>query len=97
MLFAVLETAIRDYEYLENVGDRGTSSAAQSKRIRSMVEDNHPREFFNSNWFVEICHLLDLNHSAVRSIVNGRIDGDLGSKRPVTLGVGAACAEMPLA
>ena len=50
-----LETAIRDYEYLESL--RGRRSSAQSKRARSMVEDNDPREFFASSWFEEICHL----------------------------------------
>ena len=73
MLFAVLETAIRDYEYLENVRGRKRFSAAQNKRVRSMVEDNDPREFFESSWFEEICHLLGLNHQAVLSTVQERV------------------------
>lgn len=99
MLFAVLETAIRDCEYLESVRDRGEFSAAQNKRIRSMVEDNHPREFFDSSWFVEICQLLGLNHQAVKKTVNEHIGGEhgspgVGAARPVTAGVGAAGGEM---
>ncbi len=78
MLFAVLETAIRDYEYLETLGSRRRFSAAQSKRIRSMVEDNHPREFFESSWFEEICHLLGLNYRAVRSTVFERAGSEEG-------------------
>ncbi len=46
MLFAVLETAIRDYEYLESIRGRRRQSAAQNKRIRSMTEDGDPRAFF---------------------------------------------------
>jgi hypothetical protein len=83
MLFAVLETAIRDYEYLESLRGRDRRSAAQSKRARSMVEDNDPREFFASSWFEEMCHLLGLDHEAVRTTVEERVDGKLptpGSK-----------------
>ena len=71
MLFAVLETAIRDYEYLASI--RGRRSASQSKRARTMIEDNDPREFFSSPWFEEICHLLGLDHEAVRTTVDDRI------------------------
>lgn len=95
MLFAVLETAIRDYEYLESVADRGKFSAAQSKRMRSMVEDNHPREFFDGTWFMEICDLLGLNHHAVKAIVEERVKGDRGNKRPLIVDVGVAGGEMP--
>jgi len=73
MLFAVLETAIRDYEYLESLRGHNRRSTAQSKRARSMVEDNDPREFFESSWFEEICNLLGLNHSAVRVTVEARV------------------------
>lgn len=85
MLFAVLETAIRDYEYLESIRGRGRNSAAQSKRIRSMVEDNDPRAFFESSWFEQICHLLGLNHDAVRTTVEDRVRAD----EPLTRNVGA--------
>jgi len=77
MLFAVLETAIRDYEYLESLQGRSRRSAAQSKRVRSMMEDNDPREFFGSSWFEEICHMLGLNHNAVRTTVENRVQGKL--------------------
>lgn len=76
MLFAVLETAIRDYEYLESLRGRGRRNSAQSKRVRSMVEDNDPREFFDSTWFEEICHLLGLNHRAVRATVEDRVHSE---------------------
>ncbi len=77
MLFAVLETAIRDYEYLENLRGHSRHSTAQSKRARNMVEDNDPREFFQSSWFEEICNLLGLNHSAVRATVQDRVQAPL--------------------
>ena len=76
MLFAVLETAIRDYEYLESIRGHSRHSAAQSKRIRSMVEDNDPQEFFESSWFEELCHLLGLDHRAVRATIEERVGGD---------------------
>ncbi len=72
VLFAVLETAIRDYAYLENLRGQDRRSTAQSKRARSMVEDNDPREFFESSWFQEICNLLGLDHRAVRATVADR-------------------------
>ena len=77
MLFAVLETAIRDYEYLESLRGRSRHSAAQSKRMRGMVEDNDPRQFFESSWFEEICHLLGLDHNAVRATVQERVRGEM--------------------
>ena len=95
MLFAVLETAIRDCEYLESVRDSSEFSVAQNKRVRSMVEDNHPHEFFDSIWFEQICQLLGLNHSAVKKIVDTHINDDLGGKRPVTVGDGGLGGEMP--
>lgn len=73
MLFAVLETAIRDYEYLVSLDSRRAFSSAQNKRVRSMVEDNDPREFFDSEWFEDICHLLGLDRDAVRSTVRERV------------------------
>jgi len=85
MLFAVLETAIRDYEYLESLRGRDRRSAAQSKRMRGMVEDNDPREFFESSWFEEICHLLGLDHSAVRATVHDRARGSLHADRHGTV------------
>lgn len=75
MLFAILETAIRDYHYLVSVEGRDDFSTAETKRIRSMLEDNHPKEFFESQWFQEICHLLELNHSAVRDTVLRELGG----------------------
>ena len=75
MLFAVLETAIRDYEYLESLRGRSRHSAAQSKRLRGMIEDNDPADFFESAWFEEICHLLKLDHRAVRTTVAARVRG----------------------
>ena len=38
-----------------------------------MVEDNDPRAFFESSWFKEICHLVGLNHDAVRATVEDRV------------------------
>ena len=73
MLFAVLETAIRDYEYVASLRGRGRRSAAQSKRMNGMLEDNDPSEFFESSWFEEICHLLRLDHRAVRTTVKERV------------------------
>ncbi len=95
MLFAVLETAIRDCEYLESVRDSSEFSVAQNKRVRSMVEDNHPHDFFDSIWFEQICQLLGLNHSAVKKIVDTHINDDPGGKRPVTVGGGGLGGEMP--
>ena len=90
MLFAVLETAIRDYEYLESIGTCRRHSAAQSKRIRSMVEDNDPRTFFESSWFEEICHLLGLNHNAVLATVEDKVRAD----EPLTRNVEATRAAL---
>lgn len=77
LLFAVLETAIRDYRYLEEIGDRTQLGEADRKRVRAMTEDNHPAEFFDSEWFDDVCHLLRLTPDAVRDVAGWKGDEPL--------------------
>lgn len=69
LLFAVLETAIRDYVYMRSLAGRDTYSPAERKRIRAITEEGDPAEFFASMWFVDVCHFLGLDAGAIRDLI----------------------------
>jgi hypothetical protein len=72
LLFAVLETAIRDYEFMRHVDAQDMVSAAQKKRRAAIIEDGDPYEFFDSSWFADICYFLALDPESVRDLLDER-------------------------
>ena len=72
LLFAVLETAIRDFEFLNHVDGQTFLSASQEKRRAEILEDGDPHEFFAGSWFADICHFLGLDPSSVRDLLRRR-------------------------
>jgi hypothetical protein len=72
LLFAVLETAIRDFEFLSHVDAQPFLSASQKKRRTEILEDGDPNYFFRSDWFADICHFLGLNPESVRDLLKER-------------------------
>ncbi len=72
LLFAVLETAIRDYEFLNDTEEDPVLSASQAKRRAEIIEDGDPHEFFASAWFADICYFLGLNPGSVRDLLEER-------------------------
>ena len=72
LLFAVLETAIRDYEFMTHLESQSLVSAAQKKRRAAILEDGDPREFFKSAWFADICYFLGLNPGSVKDLLESR-------------------------
>lgn len=69
LLFAVLETAIRDLEFMRHVESQDFVSEAQRRRKRIILEDGDPAEFFISAWFADICYFLGLNPGAMRDLL----------------------------
>jgi len=74
LLFAVLEAAIRDYRYLEELDDGAKLSDSERRRVRAMTEDNHQAEFFATQWFEDLCYFLGLTPDAVRDIAGWEPD-----------------------
>jgi len=72
LLFAVLETAIRDFEFINALDDQPFLSGAQKKRRAAVLEDGDPREFFQGAWFADICHFLGLNPGSIRDLLESR-------------------------
>ena len=69
LLFAVLETAIRDFEFMRHVDSQEFLSEPQKRRKRAILEDSDPTAFFTSAWFADICHFLGLNPGSLRDLL----------------------------
>lgn len=72
LLFAVLETAIRDYEFMRHVDAQRIASSSQKKRRASILEDGDPYEFFESAWYADICYFLGLDPGSVKDLLERR-------------------------
>ena len=72
LLFAVLETAIRDFEFLSYVDTQPFLSTSQQKRRTDILEEGDPNQFFASAWFADICHFLGLDPGSVRDLLKQR-------------------------
>ncbi len=72
LLFAVLETAIRDYEFLIHADAQPFLSGTQKKRRDEILEDGDPHVFFAGAWFADICHFLGLDPDSVRDLLEHR-------------------------
>jgi len=73
LLFAVLETAIRDLEFMNHVESQSFISTSQRKRRDAILEDGDPREFFRDDpWFRDICYFLGLDPDSVRDLLEQR-------------------------
>lgn len=75
LLFAVLETAIRDYEFMMHVERQRSVSASQEKRRNAILEDGDPREFFQDAWFADICYFLGLDPASILDLLASRSPG----------------------
>jgi len=72
LLFAVLETAIRDFEFVNHLETQSFVSQSQKKRRAAILEDGDPREFFEGGWFADICYFLGLNPDSIRDLLESR-------------------------
>lgn len=72
LLFAVLETAIRDYEFINHIETQPLVSSSQKKRRVAILEDGDPHEFFASDWFADICYFLGLDPDSIRDLLESR-------------------------
>ncbi|MGD8330129.1 MAG: hypothetical protein PVJ49_11895 [Acidobacteriota bacterium] len=72
LLFAVLETAIRDYEFIVHADAQSRLSSSQKKRRAAILEDGNPYEFFDSSWFADICYFLGLDPASVKELLERR-------------------------
>lgn len=76
LLFAVLESALRDHAFLQQLEAQARVSTPQQRRRAAIVEVGDPGEFFAGPWFEDICYFLNLEPDSVRDVV------DAGSTAP---------------
>lgn len=72
LLFAVLETAMRDYAFLNQLEERARLTSAQKSRRLAILEDGDPFEFFEGPWFADICYFLSLDPHSVKDLLQDR-------------------------
>ena len=72
LLFAVLETAMRDYAYVSELEDRARLTSAQKARRLAILEDGDPFAFFEGAWFADICYFLSLDPHSVKDLLEER-------------------------
>lgn len=65
LFLGILQTAIRDYQYLDGLKDRPKLTKAQLKKVRAITEECHPAEFFASEWFMDVCGYLGADAEAI--------------------------------
>lgn len=71
LLFAVLESALRDHAFLQQLEAQSRVSTPQQQRRRAaIVEVGDPEEFFAGRWFEDICYFLNLEPDSVRDLVD---------------------------
>lgn len=70
LLFAVLESALRDQAFLQQLDAQARISTPQERRRAAIVEVGDPEEFFAGPWFEDICHFLNLEPDSVRDLVD---------------------------
>ena len=69
LLFAVLESALRDHAFLRDLESRKRVSKPQARRRAAIIEVGDPADFFDGPWFEDICHFLSLQPDSVRDLL----------------------------
>ena len=66
LFFAVIRLAIRDAELIKRVGRKGEPTAYEEKTVGQVTAVSHPEDFFDSDWFEEICAMLCVLPETIR-------------------------------
>lgn len=72
LLFAVLESALRDYAFIRQLEAQRRVSAPHAKRRAAIQEIGDLTEFFEGPWFEDICYFLGLEPDSVRDLLERR-------------------------
>lgn len=65
----VIERAVSDMQYLQKLDGRTELKKHEKEKLRR-IHENPPTEFFNSEWFEEICTYLQVEPDKLRRNVD---------------------------
>tara|TARA_Y100000310_G_scaffold9631_1_gene10336 strand:+ start:3366 stop:3647 length:282 start_codon:yes stop_codon:yes gene_type:complete len=66
---AVIKLAIRDARRLREVGGRTELPEWEYKKYGRILSEASPQEFFESDWFRQICYMSGANPDAIRAAI----------------------------
>jgi len=66
---AVIKLAIRDARRLRDVGGRRESPKWEQRKYGRLLTDTSPQEFFDSDWFEEICRMTGASPETIRAAI----------------------------
>lgn len=63
---AVIGLAIKDLELVEYLESKASLSDYESAKLLGLTSDDHLAHFLESDWFEQICSMLDLEPEVIR-------------------------------
>lgn len=66
LFVSVIELAIKDFEFLQRIRRQDQLTPSERKKLRGLTEDGDPEEFFDSNWFEDICRMIGVTPEVIR-------------------------------
>ena len=66
LYMSVVELAVQDYRFLQQMEEAEVSSRYDRKKLRQMTEDGDPRDFFSGSWFEEMCDYIGVKPDLIR-------------------------------
>ena len=77
---AVIGLAIKDLEVVEHLESKASLSDYESNKLLGLTADDHLVHFLESDWFEQICGMLDIDPEMIRLGVRTRKAGGDGNK-----------------
>lgn len=63
---SVIQLAIKDFEFLRRIDKQDRLSSSERKKLRGLLEDGDPLDFFTSRWFEDMCGMIGVHPNAIR-------------------------------
>ncbi len=79
---AVIQKAIKDMAYSSQKRGQRSLTPSEREKLHRIYELEAPENFFNSEWFAEICLFLELSPSRIRVAVLDRYEAGNGGRHP---------------
>ena len=75
---AVIHKAMKDMAYASSKDTQRKLTPSEREKLQRIYELDTPGDFFESQWFEEICRHLELSASRIRSEITNRFASDRG-------------------
>lgn len=76
---AVIEKAIKDMAYVQRKRQKDSLTPSEREKLNRIYELDPPESFFDSDWFEDICLLLEIPPTRIRTAVTKRYLASLSS------------------